>query len=328
MKISITNTSGVTDSDVYVYLTGTSFSGSGISEGKPVALSTLTNNSFDVTELIGGRMYVSFYKELPTNPVPNSNNYYGYIEFTLGTDNVLWADISSVDVFGVPLAFSVGTYNLGYSKSHNTILKQIKSAPGMNGEAIQKKNRKGNIKLVGANVAYNDQPSYDDYINELKGSSLHIKSLSDSPLTYDFSGTFNTDGSISLASNTNSDTFSIPAADLTSAAIYLCNGNCVFNGHARNAMTPNDTCAAVYRDVMIGYNEGYFTENGTNNSSDFPNMTPFASGFGNVYAKYIHEGSDAYGYPFADSNLKTLINLPVDDNTDFTLTILSDDTTS
>lgn len=309
-------------------LTGANFSGTGITTNKSYALSSLTNDGFELDSIANGRIYVSYYTPLPANPVPTSTNYYGYIEPTLGSDNVLWVDISSVDVFGVPLGISVGNYDLGFSKSHNDILKEITSASGMNGTAIQRVNGKGNIKLVGANVAYADQPSYANYIKDLKGSTLRIKSLDDSPLKYDFSGTFENNGSISLKSSLTSDTFSISVSELNSDSIYLCNGNCTYNGKSRNAMSPNDICAAVYRDVMVGFNEGYFTKGGGNNSYDFPNMTPFASGYGNAYAKYIYEGSDSYGYPFADKNLKTLVKMPVTSTTELTLTILGDDATS
>ncbi len=328
MKITINNSTKISPNDIYVMLTGANFAGTGITIDKSHALSSLTNNGFDLNGITNGRIYVSYYTPLPVNPVPTSNDYYGYIEPTLGADNVLWVDISSVDVFGVPLGISVGSDNLGFSKSHNAILKEITSVPGMNGKAIQRDNGKGNIKLVGANVAYADQPSYANYINDLKGSALRIKSLDDSPLKYDFSGTFENDGSVSLKSTLTSDTFSISVSELNSNSIYLCNGSCTYNGKSRNAMSPNDTCAAVYRDIMVGFNEGYFTKGGTNNSYDFPNMTPFASGYGNAYAKYIHEGSDSYGYPFADKNLKTLIKMPVTATTELTLTVLGDDATS
>ncbi|MFT5892897.1 MAG: hypothetical protein ACI9Y7_003012 [Dokdonia sp.] len=330
MKITITNKSAVTDlKEIFLLLTGNSFKGSGITVGKPTPLSALTNNSFDLTQIDGGRLYVSYYTALPAFPAPTSDNYYGYIELTLGTDNVLWTDLSSVDTFGVPIAMELGATKLGYSKSHNTIVQEIATAlGGTNGTAVQRKNGKGNTKVVGANVLYMNQPSYDSYLKLLKGKSLTIKSLPTSPLKYDFTGTFNTDGSISLASTSPKLTFEIPAVDLTNKTIYLSNGDCKYNGVKRNAMSPNDTCAAVYRDVMVGINEGYFSATGTNDSSLFPTMTPFASGHGNAYAKVIHEGSDSYGYPFSDLNLKTLIKVPVTAASNLALTILADDATS
>jgi len=330
MKITITNKSAVTNpKEIFLLLTGANFTGSGISEGTPIALSSLTNNSFDLTMIESGRLYISYYVKLPANPVPTSNNYYGYIELTLGTNNVLWTDLSSVDVFGVPIAMTLGSHKLGYSKSHNKIVQDIATAlGGTNGTAVQRKNGKGNTKVVGANVLFMNQPSYDRYLKTLSGKSLTIKSLSTSPLKYNFTGKFNTNGSISLASTSPKLTFEIPAADLTNKTIYLSNGNCIYNGVKRNAMTPNDTCAAVYRDVMVGINEGYFSATGSNDSSLFPKMTPFASGHGNAYAKAIHEGSDSYGYPFSDLNLKTLIQVPVTNASNLELTILKDDATS
>lgn len=330
MKITITNNSAVTNpSDIFLLLTGNGFKGSGITEGTPTALSSLTNNSFEVNQIDSGRLYISYHTKLPAHPVPTSDNYYGYIELTIGTDNVLWTDLSSVDVFGVPMSMKLGATKLGYSKSHNTIVSEIATAlGGANGTAVQRKNGKGNTKVVGANVLYMNQPSYDSYLKTLQGKSLTIKSLPTSPLKYNFTGSFKTDGSIELKSTTNTDTFSIPAADLTNKTMYLSNGNCIYNKVKRNAMSPNDTCAAIYRDIMVGINEGYFSATGSNDSSKFPTMTPFASGHGNAYAKVIHEGSDSYGYPFSDLNLKTLIKVPVTSASNLELTILKDDATS
>lgn len=330
MKFTIKNTSAVTNaSDIFLMLTGDNFKGSGISVKTPTALSSLTNNSFDLTQIINGRLYISYHTKLPANPIPTSNNYYGYIELTLGTDNVLWTDLSSVDVFGVPIAMTLGSHKLGYSKSHNTIVQEIAMAlGGINGTTVQRKNGKGNTKVVGANVLFMNQPSYDSYLKTLQGKSLTIKSLPASPLKYNFTGTFTAKGGVSLASASPKLTFEIPAADLTNKTIYLSNGDCVYNGKKRNAMSPNDTCAAVYRDVMVGINEGYFSATGKNDSSLFPKMTPFASGHGNAYAKAIHEGSDSYGYPFSDLNLKTLIKVPVTSASNLELTILKDDATS
>lgn len=70
-------------------------------------------------------------------------------------------------------------------------------------------------------------------------------------------------------------------------------------------------------------NEGYFTPNGRNNSADYGFSPPFSGGQGNKYAQIIHETSNSYGFPYADGNLKTLIQAtptcPV------TLTICDDD---
>lgn len=329
MKITISNKSAVTKpNEIFLLLTGNSFKGSGITVGQSTPLSSLTNNSFDVTQIDGGRLYISYYTALPANPAPTSDNYYGYIELTLGTDSVLWTDLSSVDTFGVPIAMELGTTKLGYSKSHNTIVSEIAAAlGGTNGTAVQRKNGKGNTKVVGANVLYMNQPSYAPYLKTLQGKSLRIKNVKDSPISYDFTGTFGSKGGVSLKSTSPALTFEIPAADLTDETIYLSNGSCVYNKVTRNAMSPNDTCAAVYRDVMVGINEGYFSATGKNDSSLFSTMTPFANGFGNAYAKIIHEGSDSYGYPFSDKNLKTLLKVPVTASSNLALTILADDAT-
>jgi len=330
MKITITNKSAVTDSSkIFLLLTGNGFQGSGIKVGQSTSLSSLTNNSFDLTQIDNGRLYISYYTALPANPAPTSDNYYGYIELTLGTNGVLWTDLSSVDTFGVPIAMELGTTKLGYSKSHNTIVSEIVKALGTtNGKAVQRQNGKGNTKIVGANVLYMNQPSYATYLKTLRGKPLTIKNVPTSPIPYNYTGKFDTTGGVSLTSTSPKHTFEIPATDLNDKTIYLSNGSCVYDGHKRNAMSPNDTCAAVYRDIMVGINEGYFSATGKNDSSLFPTMTPFANGHGNVYAKVIHEGSDSYGYPFSDKNLKTLLKVPVTATSNLKLTILADDKTS
>jgi len=329
MKVNVhNNVSGLQSSDIYILLTGDDFVGSGISVNTPQKLSDLPSSSFEVSKLIGGRLYVSYYDAPPRNPIPDSTNYYGYLEFTIGDDSVLWVDISSVDTFGVPIQFKVGDNNVGYQSSHNQIIKNIQAIPGINSGNITIDCGHGHLKIVGANVFYDAQPPFTPYLQTLAGNQLKVISLDDSPLTYHFEGSFGAQGGVSLKSTTDSNTFEITADQLKSKYIYLCNGNCVWNGTTRNAMSPNDACAAIYRDIMIGLNEGYFSSKGENNTQKFPHMKPFNGNYGNQYARMIHEGSQSYGYPFADSNLKTLIRQSVGDSTPFDLYILGDDETS
>jgi hypothetical protein len=76
----------------------------------------------------------------------------------------------------------------------------------------------------------------------------------------------------------------------------------------------------LFRNLCIGINEAYFTANGPNDSWKFSSDKPFQNGQGNVYAQIMHESSNSYGFPYADSNLKPLLVASI--ATPVTLTIL------
>jgi hypothetical protein len=135
-----------------------------------------------------------------------------------------------------------------------------------------------------------------------------------------------------LTIRSDSDTFQILKSQFSTEYLYRCDGGqVVFNGKnvlqnqndQGGSLAPAVYTNSLFRNLCIGINEGYFTAGGANDSSKFSSDKPFQNGQGNVYAQIIHEASNSYGFPYADSNLKTLLVGAID--TPITLTILKDD---
>ncbi|HMQ89029.1 MAG TPA: beta-1,3-glucanase family protein [Flavilitoribacter sp.] len=102
---------------------------------------------------------------------------------------------------------------------------------------------------------------------------------------------------------------------------------------AGQADGPKEECIitnSVFRNLCIGMNEGYFASQGMNYSANFSFLSPFPNDnagkpVGNAYARIINKHSNSYGFPYADSNLKVLVQSDPDKL--ITLTILKDDET-
>ena len=302
-----------------------------------------------MTSIVGARLYVG-YGEFPSSPDPLGKQYYGWIEFTKKHgENIVWVNLSNVDMIGLPLALA-GTDNtnrpftLGYKKSINTIISDIaKNAlkQPYKTNAAYIKCDSGHIKIAGPNRSPESYPSYRSYINSLNKTKARLVITSDTPkngsaelFTGGFTGiTGKKEAIISLKSGSN--TIVLKNDQFNSKTCYECGGGTlIYNGHIveqnqlikkndpqkikDNKMLSNST----FRNILIGINEGYFTPNGSNRSSDFGGLIPFAKGNGNKYAQALHETSNSYGFPYADSNLKTLIMASPDDM--LTMTICKD----
>jgi hypothetical protein len=141
-----------------------------------------------------------------------------------------------------------------------------------------------------------------------------------------------TDPIISLKSDTG-DIFQVLKGQFTTQLIYQCDGGTIlYNGKKlpQNRTAQNDPTGnpaeqvitnSTYRNLLIGMNEGYLSPTGINYSANFAGLTPFANG-GSAYAKVIHANSNSYGFPYADSNLKVLVQASPSDL--ITMTILTD----
>src|SRR3982751_6304107 len=100
------------ETDVQLLLTATSATGlEGLELGKSTSLrdffAATPSHSFAADTLVGSRLYVG-YGPLPPAPDPNSNQYYGWIEFSRNpdADKGVWLNLSNVDIVGLPLALS------------------------------------------------------------------------------------------------------------------------------------------------------------------------------------------------------------------------------
>ena len=335
MKIKIVNDRGI-DQGLYLLLTGNKQTGiSGITPNTSVKLSDLliTNPTLeiDIESIEGARLYVG-YGAFPSDnaPIPDGEQYYGWIEFTKKADETeVWLNLSNVDITGLPLTLT-GTdtannaFSLGYKKSITEIISIMKTTalqPATETNSAYITCTTGQPKIVGPNVSPNSYASYNTYINNLNTNKTPLVITSDTPdggTSKVFTGSFmnaqnDTDVIISLKS-AEGDTFEVLKNQFTTEICYRCDGGTlIYNGTTvdqnQSPQNTNDKMFAnsTFRNILIGINEGYFTVGGPNKSLDFPGDVPFATGQGSDYAKVLHENSNSYGFPYADSNLKVLI---------------------
>ena len=342
------------ETEIQLLLTATSATGlQGLELGKSTSLQDFfaanPSHSFAADTLVGSRLYVG-YGPLPPAPDPNSNQYYGWIEFSKNTaDTGVWLNLSNVDIVGLPLTLAGklaenGTaFSLGYKSPVKDIVSDIKTqALTSQSPAVVKDCGGGMIKIVAPNIQFPFYRSYDDYLNALTTAGAKLTIQTDTPIgapSLTFTGAFSK-GSYSTLGNTDpvltltsgSDTFQILKNQFTTEYLYRCDGGTIlFNSEKLPQNRPDNggqLASAVYtnslfRNLCIGINEGYFTADGDNDSRKFASEKPFGNGTGNVYAQIIYDNSNSYGFPYADANLKTLVVAAVD--YPITLTILNDD---
>lgn len=335
MKIKIINNRG-TKEDLYLLLTGDKQKGiTGITPNTSVKLSDLLKTNptleIDIESIEGARLYVG-YEAFPSDnaPIADGDQYYGWIEFTKkATGTAVWLNLSNVDITGLPLILA-GTdtakkaFTLGYKKSVIDIISMMKTSalkPATDKNPAYITCKTGQIKVVGPNGDPDSYASYKSYINTLSINETPLTITSDTPkdgVPKVFKGKFlnaknDKDVLISLKSN-EGDTFEVLKGQFTTEICYRCDGGTlIYNtktvGQNQSPQDTNDKMYAnsTFRDILIGINEGYFTTKGPNESIDFAGQVPFSTGQGSDYAKVLHENSNSYGFPYADSNLKVLV---------------------
>jgi hypothetical protein len=215
----------------------------------------------------------------------------------------------------------------------------------------------GETKILAPNHVPASYRSYDDYLGQLTDKILAnypapINILSDTPLgglPVQMAGKFSnatkpTGTIISMTSTDGKQVCHITKENLTSKIIYECDGGymnwstdggATFSKIHQNRTLANDPAGkvaeqtitnSVFRNIMIGLNEGYFSMSTTSNNTSamFAGLNPFDNGNGNQYAQVIHKSSNSYGFPYADSNLKVLVTAQL--GATLTLNVIADNT--
>ena len=342
------------ETQLYLLLTATGATGlEGIQLGQSTPIKDFftasPSHSFSAETLLGSRLYVA-YGTMPPAPDPNSNQYYGWVEFSRNnTDKGVWLNLSNVDIVGLPLTLSGKLaddgkpFSLGYKRPVKDIVSDMKTrALTRQDPAVVKDCGDGRIKIVAPNIQFPFYRGYEDYLNTLTTAGARLTIQTDTPINAPsmiFTGAFTKgsypdlpDAAAIVTVTSGSDTFEILKSQFTTEYLYRCDGgSIIFNGAKLPQNRPDNgaqDASAVYtnslfRNLCIGINEGYFTADGANDSGKFASDKPFGNGRGNVYAQIIHDNSNSYGFPYADANLKTLLVAAIDQP--IVLTILKDD---
>ncbi len=320
----------------------------GIALNTSVKLNTVESRTITVGTIQSGRLYIG-YGDLTTAPLPNGGQYFGWVEFNRLDDGQVWINLSNVDVVGLPLTLRGQAdgkpFTLGYKVSKNQIVSRLTAGIVQPDAVIQSQTNGATFtKVVGPTIMPDAYRSFRAYREGLASAGAKLTVTSDSSpdrpnqpgIRKTFRGSMSpADPIVNLVSD-DGTTFQVNRDQFLTPFIYRCDGGTLIYGNKtvpQNQLplksdTPQQSddkmfANSVYRNLLIGINEGYLTNTGRNTSADFGGMTPFQSGEGNEYARVLHESSNSYGYPYADSNLKVLIK--ADPEVTITIAIIGDD---
>ena len=347
IQINLTN---LRNSNLTVLMTVNNTTGStanvtGITVNVATSITAITNNTIYASNIDGGRLYF-IDGPLTTNvPIPNQvGQYYGWIEFSQMPSDCptpsgicqYWVNLSNVDITGMQLALT-GTdingtsFSVGYKQSATEMISDLaKAFP----KAVIGSGK--TMKILAPNHLPSAYDSYETYINNLTSTNAGMIITSDNSIKFtgNFCNYFDTGITktvVVLLTDTNGNTIKVTEESLTSDILYQCDGGHIYYNNTQWPQNRGDsgttviTTNSVFRDICIGFNEGYWTPNKTINNCNFQVMTPFANG-GSKYAQMIHGVSNSYGFPYADSNLMVLITALAGTTYPLGLTICNDST--
>ena len=374
LRVRIVNRSGLPASKVFVTLhsaSGTASVGNQLTDDRPVALSAITGSTFLLPRTVSaGRLYFGLGKGVTNHEPPTSRTRFDKVELTTTAHGV--ANLTSVDFFGIPLRLD--TYagkRLGTATEPrgDVMVKALQRIRGSR-RALVRDKRGRFLRYLAPGLAPRAYPSFTRYLKSMVGKRLRITSaFSGTPFTVmDYTGTLRKNLSLTLT-GTYQDAahpnpvpdlpITVAAGDLTSSVIYAGVGRWKAGPNAYNpANQPNNKYTVVYRDLLTGFDLGYWNGNGTSRyRKPAPNSTeswckrrtatapplartfycssfdrpPFAAArtrparFAafNRYAGVISSISDSYGFPYSDAGTGK-VQLGLDRATTLKVTILPD----
>ncbi len=309
--------------------------------------------TFNVTNLSAGRIYVSYDKALssssPDGANPGDLDYhtrFDKVELTYNQGSGGSANLTAVDFYAIPMMLQTSI--------QGTTINQLTLTPGQTGSGLQ-------TALAGAVASGQSAPvvstadskfarmlspvkapasygKFDAFLATLGSSTFTIAGtyFGTTSQSYSYKGTVGP-SHITLTSADGNHTLRVPLASLQYNATNLIDYNGIYTCNAAytvdnvtHHVADNDIYAAVYRDLVAGFNLGFVTA-GTNNSSGwwtsaaFP-ANAFAGTYYNAYAQAAASNyPGAYGFPFSDRYRQMLADLGGQIDA-MTVTIFGDET--
>lgn len=332
LKFKIVNQSGRSADQVFVTVAGSpsNFNVPSVPNNEPVKLSSIPGQAITINELVSGRIYISYGKGVTSSVPFTSTTRFDWAELTVIPSSSDVANLTAVDQFGIGMRLA--TFNASGTKmetvgsaNSDTIFNALQKIPGGPGATI--KNSSGRIIRVLSPNKSDSYPQLGQYVKSMAGRKITLNTAfyGDPFTTSQYSGTFASDGSITLNGQTNPPgaapaQLQFPGAQVT-ADIYT-GGN-----------TPNNLSGALYRDLLAGFSTGLwggkygndaisFCSNPvTNNQGKWCPSGFNKPAFGDArkslssypaceqYAAIINRYSDSYGNPYSDASKKVTVGL-------------------
>ncbi|MDC8003379.1 hypothetical protein POV27_04915 [Aureisphaera galaxeae] len=331
ITITLDNTSGVADKEVFVTLQGGNSLNNTLKDGVSAALNTITNKQFMLTAGSPvSRIYISYGAGLNFNALPQTTGpRYDWVEITYavpGGDSV--CNLTAIDQFGICLsltakngATTLGT--LGWSSKGSVIISDMAAAyPGAAVHITNSQGKKEFIRMLGpgkTSPGTYTVPDWDNYLKSLIGQSVTIQGrfFGNPNLNYDYSGTFQSNhtitltGTIALFPGQNGTVppalpitilgpkpTAIPPAGIPqwsfAEQIYGAAGPYFLNNDLTTYHTAgeNNAYSAIYRDLIVALHLGYVGGKFGNSSANWKGQPGFAKARSTADGFFNHYASD------------------------------------
>lgn len=308
--------------------------------------------TIQVTSISTGRIYLSYGAAIngtaPDGANSGDTNYhtrFDKLEFTYSA-GAGKANLTAVDFYAIPLMLQTSI--------EGTVIQQLTLAQGKTGSGLQSaitnlipaasqslavvNTTTGGVARVLSPVkrpaAYGRFDPFLVWLENAATFTIAGTFYGTPSQAYNYTGTF---GDKEITLGNGSHTIKVSRASLSYNAtdlidhngIYTCDAPFTVDGAAWQ-VSANDIYAAVYRDLVAGFNLG-FVQPGANTSSAWWSSPAFPSGtfngtYYNAYAQVIaNDYTGAYGFPFADRYLQLQADLGGRIDA-LTVTVLGDDT--
>jgi hypothetical protein len=351
LEFEIVNESGRSPEEIFITLDAGEhdpYKVPGITQNEPVKLSDITNGTFDIEELVAGRVFVAYKKGVHIGEVWTSPTRFDWTELTYTGLPGDVANLTAVDQFGIGMKLesvsSAGTTleTLGDANS-DTIFEALQKIPGGPGATIR--NPQGEIVRVLSPAHSSAYPQLGEYVRSLAGQTLtlHTGLFQEPEGASEYHAAIAPDGSITLTGKFES---SGPIEEPNSP-IFLPAAQVLEEIYAPTT-EHNNFEAAIKRDLYAGFSVGLWGGRYGNDAINFCtnpelkiNRQVCPEGFNvpsfgesrttfppyatcDQYAAVINQFSDSYGAAYSDASKKVTVSLNPLNTKKLRLTILPD----
>jgi hypothetical protein len=349
LNFHVVNESGRPASEVFVDIAaGGAFDVPGFLNDHPKALSEIPGGEVTIEKLISGRVYISYGAPVQEGVTFSSPTRFDWAELTVTPVPEDAANLTAVNQFAIGMRLTTlgaggeALESVG-STYANTIFDALRQIPGGPESTVRGAN--GEIlRVLSPDNEGSVYPPLTEYVKSMAGETIHLHTaFFGTPFTTsEYSGTFQPDGSITLAGTKNEG-----GGDVAAPPIEV-HGQELIEDIYTGGSGPNDLERAVRRDLYSAFSVGLWGGKYGNDALSFcsnPNTTPQGSwcptGF-NVpafaeartvappfpayeqYAAVINQYSDIYGNPYSDASKKVQVTLDQPHVKTLQLTILPD----